>query len=60
MGNGCTNFHVFYIGTLTDQRYRDEILVPYVRLFHGAYEPNFIFMDDNVRPHKAELVDEYL
>ncbi|KFM73360.1 Transposable element Tc1 transposase, partial [Stegodyphus mimosarum] len=26
----------------------------------GAYGPNFLFMDDNARPHRANLVDEFL
>ncbi|GFV35995.1 hypothetical protein TNCV_2867531 [Trichonephila clavipes] len=44
-------------GTLTSQRYRDEILAPYVRLFYGVYGPNFIFADDNAFLHKARFVD---
>ena len=42
------------------QRYRQEVLEPYVRLFRGAVGPEFIFMDDNARAHRALLVDEYL
>lgn len=60
MADGRTDLHVFDRGTLTGQRYRDEILAPYVRLFRGAYGPNFLFMDDNARPHRAQLVDDYL
>ncbi|KAJ4425482.1 hypothetical protein ANN_28098 [Periplaneta americana] len=30
-----------------------------VRLFRGAVCPQFIFMDDNARPHRVNLVDEY-
>ncbi|UYV80308.1 CYP307A1 [Cordylochernes scorpioides] len=55
-----TPLHVFDGGTLTSQRYRDEILEPYVRFFRGGVEPSFIFMDDNARPHRALIVDEYL
>ena len=33
---------------------------PYVRLFRGAVGPEFIFMDDNARAHRALMVDEYL
>ena len=47
-------------GTVTAQRYRDEVLAPYVRLFQGAVGEDFIFMDDNARPHRALLVDEFL
>jgi len=55
-----TPLHVFTGGTLTGERYRDEILEPYVRLFRGAYGPQFIFMDDNAPSHRANLVSEYL
>lgn len=60
MFNGRTDLHVFAGGTVTAQRYRDEVLEPYVRLFRGAAGPHFIFMDDNARPHRAHLVDEFL
>lgn len=60
MLNGRTSLHVFEGGSLTGQTYRDRILEPYVRLFRGGFGPNFIFMDDNARPHRANLVDEYL
>ncbi|GFU90142.1 transposable element Tcb2 transposase [Trichonephila clavipes] len=38
----------------------DEVLDPYVRLFRGAYGRDFLFMDVNARPHRANLVDEFL
>ncbi|GBN89302.1 hypothetical protein AVEN_263296-1 [Araneus ventricosus] len=60
MLDGRTPLHVFERGTLTGVRYRDEILQPYVRLFRGAIGPEFILMDDNSRPHRALLVDEFL
>ncbi|GBN12829.1 Transposable element Tcb2 transposase [Araneus ventricosus] len=60
MLEGRTPLHVFERGTMTGMRYRDEILGPYVRLFRGAVGPEFILMDDNARPHRALLVDEFL
>ncbi|GBN58951.1 hypothetical protein AVEN_240748-1 [Araneus ventricosus] len=60
MLDGRTPLHVFERGNVTGERYRDEILEPYVRLFRGAVGPEFILMDDNVRPHRALLVDEFL
>ena len=42
------------------QRYRQEVLKPYVSLFRGAVGPKSIFMDDNARAHSALMVDEYL
>ncbi|GBN69017.1 Transposable element Tc1 transposase [Araneus ventricosus] len=60
MLDGRTPLHVFERGTGTGVRYRDEILEPYVRLFRGAVGPEFILIDDNSRPHRALLVDEFL
>ncbi|GBM20273.1 hypothetical protein AVEN_216685-1 [Araneus ventricosus] len=60
MLDGRTPLHVFERGTVTGVRYRDEILKPYVRLFRGAVGLEFILMDDNARPHRALLVDEFL
>ncbi|GFU85841.1 transposable element Tcb2 transposase [Trichonephila clavipes] len=36
MINGRTRLHVVANGTMTDQRYIDEVLLPHVRLFRGA------------------------
>lgn len=60
MLDGRTPLHVFDSGTVTGVRYRDEVLEPYVRLFRGAVGPEFILMDDNARPHRALLLDEFL
>ncbi|GFW63225.1 transposable element Tcb1 transposase [Trichonephila clavipes] len=40
--------------------YRDVILEPHVRLFRGAIGAEFLFMDDNGRPPRANIVDECL
>ncbi|GFY32977.1 transposable element Tc3 transposase [Trichonephila clavipes] len=45
---------------MTSQIYRDVILEQHVRLFRGARGAEFLFMDDNVRPHRANIVDECL
>ncbi|GFS93912.1 transposable element Tc1 transposase [Trichonephila clavipes] len=52
--------HVFERCTVTGVRYRDEVLQPYVRIFMGSYGPEFFLMDDNAKPHRALLVDEFL
>ncbi|GFY24251.1 transposable element Tcb1 transposase [Trichonephila clavipes] len=44
--------------TMTDHIYRDVILEQHVRLFRGAMGAEFLFMDDNARPHRANIVDE--
>ncbi|GFX33075.1 transposable element Tc1 transposase [Trichonephila clavipes] len=41
-------------------RYCEEVLLPHVRLFRGAIGPDFIFMDDNARPHQTLAVEELL
>ncbi|GFY28734.1 transposable element Tcb2 transposase [Trichonephila clavipes] len=47
MMNGRTRLHVVVNGTMTGQRYIDEVLLPHVRLFRGAVGDKFVFMDDN-------------
>ncbi|GFX32212.1 DDE_3 domain-containing protein [Trichonephila clavipes] len=44
----------------TGHIYRDVILEQHVRLFRGAVGAEFLFMDDNARPHRANIVDECL
>ncbi|GFT85696.1 uncharacterized protein TNCV_4026511 [Trichonephila clavipes] len=55
-----TDLHVFHGGTVNGLRYRDEILDPYVRPYAAAIGNDFILMDDNARPHRARIVEEYL
>ncbi|GFW05685.1 transposable element Tc1 transposase [Trichonephila clavipes] len=47
MVNGRSRLHVVANGTMTGQRYIDEVLLPHVRLFRGAVGDKFVFMDDN-------------
>ena len=54
-----TELHVFQNGMVTGVGYRDEILHPIVRPYAGAIGPTFILMDDNARPHRARVVDQY-
>ncbi|GFV43119.1 transposable element Tcb2 transposase [Trichonephila clavipes] len=57
---GHTDLHVFHGGTVTGLRYRDEILDPYVRPYAASIGNDFILMDDNARPHRARIVEEYV
>ncbi|GFX80381.1 transposable element Tcb1 transposase [Trichonephila clavipes] len=41
-------------------QYRDEVLEPIVRLYAAAVDPIFVLMDDNARPHRADIVDDCL
>ena len=45
---------------LTSQRYIEEILVDHVVPFSGYIGENFIFMQDDARPHTAAIVRQYL
>ncbi|GFW51312.1 transposable element Tcb1 transposase [Trichonephila clavipes] len=54
-----TDLHV-QIVAMTGHIYRDVILEQHVRLFRGAMHAEFLFMDDNARPHRANIVDECL
>ena len=47
-------------GALTGVCYGDEFLDVYVRPFSGAVGDNFVSMDDDARPHRARVVDDYL
>ncbi|GFT60490.1 transposable element Tc3 transposase [Trichonephila clavipes] len=54
-----TDLHVQSL-TMTGQIYRDVILEQHVRLFRGAKGDECLFMDDNARPHHANIVDKCL
>ncbi|GFU72259.1 transposable element Tcb1 transposase [Trichonephila clavipes] len=54
-----TGLHVQSV-TMTGHTCRDVILEQHVRLFRGAMGAEFLFMDDNARPHRANSVDECL
>ncbi|GFX83251.1 uncharacterized protein TNCV_4988451 [Trichonephila clavipes] len=60
MINGRTLLHVVANGTMTGQRYIDEVLLPHVRLFRGAVGDKFNFMDDNATCHRTLAVQDCL
>ncbi|GFW65355.1 transposable element Tcb2 transposase [Trichonephila clavipes] len=60
MLNGRTEVHIFDRGSVTGDRYCEEVLLPHVRLFRGDIGPDFFFMDDNARPHRTLAVEELL
>ncbi|GFX27277.1 transposable element Tcb1 transposase [Trichonephila clavipes] len=45
---------------MTVRIYRDVILEQHVLMFRGAMGSEFLFLDDNARPHRANIVDECL
>ncbi|GFX69779.1 transposable element Tcb1 transposase [Trichonephila clavipes] len=60
MINGCTRLHVVENGTMTGQRYIDEVLLPHVCLIRGAVGDKFVFMDDNATCHRTLAVQDCL
>ncbi|GFV32850.1 transposable element Tcb2 transposase [Trichonephila clavipes] len=58
--DGRTDLYIFRDGPLTARRYRDEILRPIVVPYAAAIGDDFILMDDNSRPHRANLVEDFL
>ncbi|GFU30301.1 DDE_3 domain-containing protein [Trichonephila clavipes] len=46
-------------GTLTGQRYVDDILLPHVGPFLNGH-PGVIFQQDNARPHKTRISQDFL
>ncbi|GFX26949.1 transposable element Tcb2 transposase [Trichonephila clavipes] len=60
MINGRMRLHVVPNGTMTGQRYIDEVLLPHVRLFRGAVGDKFVFMDDNATCHRTLAVQDCL
>ncbi|GFY08104.1 transposable element Tcb2 transposase [Trichonephila clavipes] len=60
MINGRTRLHAVANGTMTGQRYIDEVLLPRVRLFRGAVGDKFVFTDDNATCHRTLAVQDCL
>ncbi|GFW24999.1 transposable element Tcb2 transposase [Trichonephila clavipes] len=58
--DGRTYLYIIRDGPLTTRRYRDEILRPIVVPYAAAIGDDFILMDDNSRPHRANLVEDSL
>ena len=54
--DGCIDLHVIQNGALTGRQYRDEILSPIVVPYAAAIGDNIISMDDNCRPHHANMI----
>ncbi|GFU41329.1 DDE_3 domain-containing protein [Trichonephila clavipes] len=60
MINGRTRLHVVANGTMTGQRYIDEVLLPHVHLFRGVVGDKFVFMEDNATCHRTFAVQDCL
>ncbi|GFW63499.1 transposable element Tcb2 transposase [Trichonephila clavipes] len=60
MLNGQTELHIFDRGSVIGDRYCEEVPLHHALLFRDAIGPDFIFMDDNARPHRTLAVEELL
>ncbi|GFU74443.1 transposable element Tcb2 transposase [Trichonephila clavipes] len=58
--DGRTDLYIIRDGPLTAHRYSDEILRHIVVPYDAAIGDDFILMDDNCRPHRANLVEDFL
>ncbi|GFX22506.1 transposable element Tcb2 transposase [Trichonephila clavipes] len=58
--DGRTDLYIIRDGPLTARRYREEILRPIVVPYAAAIRDDFILMDNNCRPHRANLVEDFL
>ncbi|GFX52035.1 transposable element Tcb2 transposase [Trichonephila clavipes] len=58
--DGRTYLYIIRDGPLTARRFRDEILRPIAVPYAAAIGDDFILMDDNCRPHRANLVEDFL
>ncbi|GFU94797.1 transposable element Tcb2 transposase [Trichonephila clavipes] len=58
--DGRTDLYIIRDGPLIARRYRDEILRPIVVPYAVAIGDDFSLMDDNCRPHRANLVEDFL
>ncbi|GFY17532.1 transposable element Tcb2 transposase [Trichonephila clavipes] len=58
--DGRTNLYIIRDGHLTALQYRDEILRPIVVPYAAAIGDDFILMDDNCRPPRANQVEDFL
>ncbi|GFV68895.1 transposable element Tcb2 transposase [Trichonephila clavipes] len=55
-----TDLYIIRDGPLTARRYSDEILRPIVVPYAATIGDDFILMDYNCRPHRANLVEDFL
>ena len=57
---GKTDLHVIDNGTLTAEKYVNEILDVHVRPYAGAISPDFILMEHYARAHRSRITYRYL
>ncbi|GFX80780.1 transposable element Tcb1 transposase [Trichonephila clavipes] len=60
MLHGWTKLHVFDKGSVTGDFYCKAVILPHVVYSEVAIGPDFVFMDDNARPHWTADVQQLL
>ncbi|GFV55813.1 transposable element Tcb2 transposase [Trichonephila clavipes] len=58
--HGRTDLYIVRYGPQTARRYRDEILRPIVVSYAAAIGDDFVLMDDNCRPHRVNLLEDFV
>ncbi|GFV62946.1 transposable element Tcb1 transposase [Trichonephila clavipes] len=54
------DLHIFKRGSVTAVRHRYEVPELVVRLYAASVGPIFVLMDDNIRPHRVDIIDDHL
>jgi hypothetical protein len=57
---GRTELVVVAGGSMTGQRYRDDIVIPHIEEYAHNFGAGFVLMHDNARPHIARIVTDEL
>ncbi|GFV98669.1 transposable element Tcb2 transposase [Trichonephila clavipes] len=55
-----TELHVFDTGSVIGDRYCKEVILQHVHPFGDAVGLDFVFMDDNARPHRTADIQQLL
>ncbi|GFV31298.1 transposable element Tcb2 transposase [Trichonephila clavipes] len=58
--DGRTDLYIIRDGHLTAHQYRNEFLRPIVVPYAVGIGDDFFLMDDNCRPHSANLMDDFI
>ena len=60
MPNGRTDLNIFDTGSVTGDRYCQEVIISHKGLFRGAIGADFLLMAVNARPHRTHAVQQLL
>ena len=60
MLNSRTDLHSFDTGSVIGDHYCQDVILAHEHLFRDAIGADFLFMDDNARPHRTHIVQQLL